>query len=128
MQILRNLVTSEDEAIANGDVGRGIRLSGEFHIEMAKMAKNGPLLHFLRSLVSQTSLLIAQYEGSNNSNCSQDEHTNLLNAIESGDREKALHLMEHHLMHIRANLNLSDDATSSDLHVVFFSNIIRSRA
>lgn len=127
MHILRNLVTSEDEAIANGDIGRGIRLSGEFHIELAKMAKNGPLLHFLRSLVSQTSLLIAQYEGSNNSNCSQDEHSNLLNAIESGDKEKALHLMEHHLMHIRANLNLSDDATSSDLHVVF-SNIIRSRA
>ncbi|WP_153448354.1 GntR family transcriptional regulator [Vibrio algicola] len=127
LQVLRNLVTSENEAIANNDIGKGIRLSGEFHIELAKMAKNAPLLHFLRSLVSQTSLLIAQYEGSNNSNCSQDEHSNLLNAIEAGNKEEALHLMDHHMQHIRANLNLNDDATSSDLHVVF-SDIIRSRA
>ncbi len=127
MQVLRNLVKQKDEAIANGDIGRGVRLSSEFHIELAKMANNTPLQHFLRSLVSQTSLLIAQYESSNNSNCSQNEHRNLLNAIESGDSKQACHLMEHHLQHIRSNLNLNDDATSRDLHVVF-SNVIRSRA
>ncbi len=62
-------------AFDQGDYGSGLRLSGEFHIKLAEMAENAPLLAFQRSLMSQTSLLIAQYETGNHSNCSLDEHS-----------------------------------------------------
>ncbi|MFA0703871.1 FCD domain-containing protein, partial [Vibrio sp. 10N.222.48.A8] len=71
----RKLVAKENSAFDQGDYGSGLRLSGEFHIKLAEMAENAPLLAFQRSLVSQTSLLIAQYETGNHSNCSLDEHS-----------------------------------------------------
>ncbi|MCG9681748.1 GntR family transcriptional regulator [Vibrio sp. Isolate23] len=122
----RRLVEKENEAFDNGDYGKGLRLSGEFHIKLAEMASNAPLLAFQRSLVSQTSLLIAQYETGNHSNCSQDEHTQLLDTIESGDAEQAISLMEEHLSHIRSKLNLDSNAASNDLHVVF-SDLLKNK-
>ncbi|EAS41819.1 GntR family transcriptional regulator [Photobacterium profundum] len=124
---IRKLVTAELSAFEKGDFGSGIRLSGEFHLKLAEMANNAPLLNFQRSLVSQTSLLIAQYEVGNNANCSLDEHTILLDAIEAGDKEKALSLMTEHLNHIRSKLSLDGETASNDLHVVF-SNVIKSNA
>ncbi|MEJ2765212.1 GntR family transcriptional regulator [Photobacterium sp. MCCC 1A19761] len=122
----RRLVEKENKAFEQGDYGSGLRLSGEFHIKLAEMAENTPLLAFQRSLVSQTSLLIAQYETGSHSNCSQDEHSHLLDAIEAGDTVKALALMQEHLDHIRSKLNLDGRTASSDLHVVF-SNVLKNR-
>ncbi|WP_036818374.1 GntR family transcriptional regulator, partial [Photobacterium sanctipauli] len=118
----RKLVEEESAAYALEDLGRGIRLSGEFHLKMAEMANNAPMLTFQRSLVSQTSLLIAQFESGHQSNCSLDEHTVLLDAIEAGDKAKAHTLMVEHLSHIRSKLNLDAEDASNDLHVVF-SNV-----
>lgn len=122
----RKLVVKENQAFDHGDYGSGLRLSGEFHIKLAEMAENAPLLAFQRSLVSQTSLLIAQYETGNNSNCSLDEHTILLDAIEAGDSDKAIELMQEHLDHIRSKLNLDGNTASNDLHVVF-SDLLKGK-
>ncbi|MGR5175378.1 GntR family transcriptional regulator [Vibrio parahaemolyticus] len=123
----RKLVEEENNAFAQDDYGSGLRLSGEFHIKLAEMADNAPLLAFQRSIVSQSSLLIAMYETGSHSNCSQDEHTNLLNAIENGDLTQALALMNDHLEHIRSKLNLDGNTASNDLHVVF-SNVLKNKA
>ncbi len=123
---LRKLVVEEHLAFEKGDQGRGIRLSGEFHLQMATMANNAPLLNFQRSLVSQTSLIIAQYEVRNRANCSFDEHTALLDAIEEGDKDKAINLMVVHLDHIKSKLNLDGESASQDLHVVF-SDVIKKK-
>ncbi|MEZ8098972.1 GntR family transcriptional regulator [Vibrio bivalvicida] len=122
----RRLVEKENEAFDNGDYGKGLRLSGEFHIKLAEIANNAPLLAFQRSLISQTSLLIAQYETGNHANCSLDEHTVLLDAIEAGKTEQAVELMRVHIDHIRSKLNLDSGAASNDLHVVF-SDLIKGR-
>lgn len=122
----RKLVVDENQAFAGGDYGKGLRLSGEFHIKLAEMANNAPLLAFQRSLVSQSSLLIAQYETGNHSNCSQDEHTALLDAIEAGDQSLAVSMMQEHINHIRSKLNLDSNAASSNLHDVF-SDLLSNR-
>ena len=122
----RKLVVDENQAFADGDYGKGLRLSGEFHIKLAEMANNAPLLAFQRSLVSQSSLLIAQYETGNHSNCSQDEHTALLDAIEAGDQSLAVSMMQEHINHIRSKLNLDSNAASSNLHDVF-SDLLSNR-
>jgi DNA-binding GntR family transcriptional regulator len=116
---LRQMVNDERDSFSRGDRGAGIRLSGEFHLQLAVAAKNAPLISFQRSLVSQTSLIIAQYETSNRTHCSWDEHAELIDAIESRDAARAVQLMMHHMDHIDSQLNLDDDSASDDLHAVF---------
>lgn len=125
---LRELVAEENEAHAQGDVGRGIRISGEFHIQLAHMANNAPLLSFQRSIVSQTSLIISLYETGNQSQgqCSLDEHSTLLDAIEGGDKKRAMSLMQTHLDHIKSKLSLDDEVIKEDLHLVF-SDVIKKK-
>ena len=116
---LRQMVLDERDCFARGDRGAGIRLSGEFHLKLAEAAKNAPLVSFQRSLVSQTSLIIAQYEGASRSHCSYDEHNELIDAIAARDVDKAVHLMMHHMDHIDSKLNLEEESASGDLHAVF---------
>ena len=78
-----------------------------------------PLISFQRSLVSQTSLIIAQYESGNRSHCSYDEHMQLIDAIEARDAELAVNLMMHHMDHIDTKLNTDEEGASDDLHAVF---------
>jgi DNA-binding GntR family transcriptional regulator len=77
------------------------------------------LVSFQRSLVSQTSLIIAQYESGSRSHCSYDEHNQLIDAIEARDAVKAVSLMMHHMDHIDSKLNLDEESASDDLHAVF---------
>ncbi|MGO1246243.1 MAG: GntR family transcriptional regulator [Oceanisphaera sp.] len=119
LERIRNLVQQEQDAFDRGDRGSGIRLSGEFHLELAHMANNTPLLNFQRSVVSQTSLIIAQYEVGHQADCSFNEHEALLLAIESGDPIRAVAMMAQHLDHIEGKLNLDNETASTDLHAVF---------
>jgi DNA-binding GntR family transcriptional regulator len=116
---LRQLVHAERESFGNGDRGAGIRLSGEFHLKLAEAAGNAPLISFQRSLVSQTSLIIAQYESGSRSHCSYDEHDRLIDALQARDVATAVQLMKHHMDHIDSKLNLDEEAASADLHTVF---------
>ncbi|MEH6473807.1 MAG: GntR family transcriptional regulator [Halopseudomonas sp.] len=116
---LKQQVIEEQGCFAKGDRGAGIRLSGEFHLSLAEMANNPPLLSFQRSLVSQSSLIIAQYESGAKSHCSYDEHFELIDAIEQRDKSKAVRLMMHHLDHIEDKLSLEEEGASDDLHAVF---------
>ncbi|WP_148861433.1 GntR family transcriptional regulator [Marinobacter fonticola] len=119
LDALREMVVEEQKCFAQGDRGAGIRLSGEFHLKLAETANNTPFIGFQRSLVSQTSLIIAQYEKGTRSHCSFDEHNELLDAISARDTEKAVSLMMHHMDHIDAKLDFDEEGASDDLHVVF---------
>ncbi|WP_122573641.1 GntR family transcriptional regulator [Pseudomonas viridiflava] len=116
---LRQMVSDERDSFSRGDRGAGIRLSGEFHLQLAVAARNAPLISFQRSLVSQTSLIIAQYETGNRTHCSYDDHNQLIDAIEARDAALAVELMMHHMDHIDSKLNLDEDASSDDLQAVF---------
>lgn len=125
---IRNMVQEEQDAFDRGDIGSGIRLSGEFHLELARIANNTPLLNFQRSVVSQTSLIIAQYEVGHQTHCSFNEHEALLLAIESGDATRAVTMMKEHLDHIEGKLNLDNESASTDLHVVFSEVVKKQQA
>ncbi|MGC8120989.1 GntR family transcriptional regulator [Marinobacter sp. VGCF2001] len=119
VQQLRQMIQEEKACFDRGETGTAIRLSGEFHLRLAEVAGNKPLIGFQRSLVSQTSLIIAQYERVTVSHCSFDEHTELVDAIAAGDARKASDLMMHHMDHIEAKLHFEDESTSQDLHSIF---------
>ncbi|MDN6320277.1 MAG: GntR family transcriptional regulator [Marinobacter sp.] len=116
---LRKMVVDEQNCFTRGEMGTGIRLSGEFHLKLAEVAGNAPLTGFQRSLVSQTSLIIAQYEKVTRSHCSFDEHNQLLDAVAAKDTEKAISLMMRHMDHIDEKLNFDDEGATDDLHAIF---------
>lgn len=116
---LRQMVADERDCFARGERGMGIRLSGEFHLKLAEAAGNQTLLGFLRSLISQTSLIIALYESKSRTHCSDAEHDQVIDAIEVGDVDAAVRLMMHHMDSVDAKLNLDGDAASINLHAVF---------
>lgn len=116
---LRALVEQEKTFIEHAQRGRGIRLSGDFHFRLALLTDNATLIRFIKSLIPQTSLIIAQYEKPGHSTCSYDEHYRLIDAIAAGDSKRAAALMEEHLEHIENKLNLTDDEARTNLRQVF---------
>lgn len=124
IEMLTQLVDKEQNYFARGDRGPGIRQSGEFHLLLAEIADNPPLLSFQRSLISLSSLIIAQYESGAKSHCSYEEHYELIAAIAQRDKANAAKLMMHHLDHIEKKLSLDDDGASGDLKAVF-SNVLK---
>jgi len=95
------LIDSERQCIARGPA---IRLSGEFHLQMAEMAGNAPLAHFLGSLVPLTSLAIAQFDAQAEGYCVWQVHAGILDSVERGDAAMAVALMNRHLDHLEETL------------------------
>lgn len=108
LKCLRTLIEREKRAVEQDRRGAAIRLSGEFHLQLARMAGNLPLAHFLRSLVPLTSLAIARSQGSTRSCCAWQEHLALVEIVERGDVSKAGMLMDRHLDHLEQTLLGSD--------------------
>ena len=104
MRQLRELISRERECIERGQRGPAIRLSGEFHLQLAAMARNAPLAQFLNSLVPLTSLIIAQYEAKACTYCAWQEHEAIVEAVEQMDVSAAVLLMTQHLDHLETKL------------------------
>ncbi|NBF03158.1 FCD domain-containing protein [Pseudomonas sp. Fl5BN2] len=104
LQPLRQLIAQEREAIERNQRGTAIRLSGEFHLQLAHIAGNGPLAHFLGSLVPLTSLAIAQIEGQARNYCAWQEHSAIIDALQDADAAAAEALMNRHLEHLEQRL------------------------
>ncbi|WLH12015.1 GntR family transcriptional regulator [Pseudomonas hefeiensis] len=104
LQRLRELVERERQCLDRGERGPAIRLSGEFHLQLATMAGNGPLAQFLGSLVPLTSLALARHEIKSRRHCAWQEHLAIVDAIERGNVDEALQLMSEHLDHLEQKL------------------------
>jgi DNA-binding GntR family transcriptional regulator len=117
---LRRQVLLEREAYGRGDRRHAITLSGQFHLDLARLADNTTLLEFLRALVSRTSLILALYAPAGGPICLCDEHEALIDAVARGDGAAAGRVMQEHLEHITASLRLSaDEDKPVDLRALF---------
>jgi DNA-binding GntR family transcriptional regulator len=116
---LRKLVGKEKINVEHHIRSSGIRLSGDFHLELAKVSKNTTLTKFIRELIPQTSLVIARYEKPGYANCSHSEHYELIEIIARGDAHSAALLMDKHLLHIEDKLDLSEYNQLVDLKTLF---------
>jgi DNA-binding GntR family transcriptional regulator len=103
---LRRFVAREHEAEQGRDRRAMIKLSGEFHLELARLIHNEPLIVFLRALISRTSLIVAVYEMPGNAMCSHDEHGKLLDRLAAHDVAGAVRYMEEHLTRLEDGLDL----------------------
>ena len=104
---LRELVAAGETAAHGANEREAIRLSGQFHIEIADIAGNAVLRRFLEDLVARTSLIIAFY-GATTQACSHSDHDDLIAALAAGEAARAGDLMAAHLRRIEAGLDIRE--------------------
>lgn len=116
VDMLKQHVAREDAARQAGDRSNLIRLSGEFHVELARCQGNSLLQRTMRELVTRTSLIVALFGVNRDSTCPEDEHARIIAAILSGQPDQAVAAIGHHLQHIQDGLDLGRvPGTASDL-------------
>jgi DNA-binding GntR family transcriptional regulator len=119
---IANLVTvakREQAAAERGNKQERLKLSGDFHCQLARIGGNPVLTEFLTELVSRTSLIIALFEAPGAVPCAHGDHLEIASAIQRRDRVRAIRLMDHHLQHIEAQLDLSDALVNVDFVSLF---------
>ncbi len=106
LALLTDHITLEDEARAQNERTEIIRLSGEFHTKLAQASGNKFITRMMRELVTRTSLIVGLFGSSESTSCAEDEHTNILLAIQTGKPDQAEHLLISHLNHIQNGLDM----------------------
>ncbi|QOL80768.1 FCD domain-containing protein [Pseudooceanicola spongiae] len=94
-----------------------IRLAGEFHVLLAALTGNEVLARYVSEVVLRCSLIMSMYARSHSSDCAVDEHSQIIEAIREGDKDRAMHIMGHHLGAVagRAELSPKPDSISAIL-------------
>ncbi len=103
---LKRHIRDENAALAAGDAGRAIALSGAFHLAIAEIANQPILEGFVRELVSRSSLIIALYWRRPDAICERHAHAALADSIGKGDGKRAADLMVSHLVDVLSGLDL----------------------
>ncbi len=116
---LRRHVETEKESSSKGQRVRWIRLSGDFHLVLARIAGNDVLQHFLRDLVAQTSLIIGLYGNASNSICCDGPHEQIVEAIAAGSVSDAVRIMMEHLHECESALHIQEEQVEKDLKAIF---------
>ncbi|MFD2176602.1 GntR family transcriptional regulator [Veronia pacifica] len=122
-KVLQQHVCEECHAEKIGENSLSIRLSGEFHLLLGELSEKTVLTEALSEFIFRTSLIISMYKkktlpaGSLKLQC---HHEKLIDAIKSGDGEKAAKLMDEHLLAIESQLMLDSDSEDGvKLHDIF---------
>jgi len=112
VKALRAHAELEHDAYGRGDTRRGLKLSIEFHRELARLAGNGVLAEFLDQLIARTPLVLLAHRASGgDSACSDDEHVEIVDAIARSDAHGAVGAMNAHLSSLEGQLDLTEAAS-----------------
>jgi DNA-binding GntR family transcriptional regulator len=111
---LRRHLAGEDAARAAGDRAALVRLTGEFHVTLAEIAGNPVFARLLTELQALSSLAILLYARGEHASCPPHDHAAIASAIEAGDADSAARLMREHIVHVDADMDLSEPAARPD--------------
>ncbi|MEI4472656.1 GntR family transcriptional regulator [Frigidibacter sp. MR17.24] len=103
---LERHIRDEHAALDAGDTGRALRLSGLFHVEIARIADQDTICEFITSLISRSSLIISLYWQRRTAICESHAHDALLRALAARDGDQAEALMKSHLIDLLSSLDL----------------------
>ena len=105
---LEKHIRDEHAALDRDEAGLALKLSGDFHLAIARIADQHTIEQFLRQLISRSSLVIALYWRRRNALCESNAHHALVDALRSGDGDSAEELMKGHLLDLLSQLDLRD--------------------
>ena len=114
--LLKSHIVEENAALAAGDTGRAIALSGSFHLAIAAISAQPILAGFVCELISRSSLIIALYWIRPDTVCERHAHAALGDAISAGEGQRASDLMMSHLVDLLSGLDLRPRRTK-DAHL-----------
>ncbi|ARE83046.1 HTH-type transcriptional repressor RspR [Roseovarius mucosus] len=106
LALLKTNICDEHAALDAGENGRALFLSGQFHIEIARIADQSTIETFISELISRSSLIIALYWRRRAALCETQAHHALLDAFANRDAALAEQLMKSHLLDLVASLDL----------------------
>lgn len=106
--LLQDHITQEHAALAAGDRGRALYLSGQFHLEIARIAQQQTIADMISVLIARSSLIIALYWRRESALCESQAHHALIKAIADQDGTLAEELMQSHLVDLHSALNLHE--------------------
>ncbi|KPA23233.1 putative HTH-type transcriptional regulator YdfH [Shimia sp. SK013] len=110
---LERHIENEHAAIDMGNAGLALKLSGLFHLEIARIANQRTIEAFAQQLVSRSSLVIALYWQRRGALCESHAHHALMNAFRRQDPDSAEELMKGHLLDLISQLDLRDKPSES---------------
>lgn len=105
-------IDAEHQALAAGDHGRALYLSGQFHIEIARIADQDTIQAFITQLISRSSLIVALYWQRRAAMCESHAHDALISALADHDGEQADELMRNHLLDLVTSLDLRNKTSA----------------
>ncbi len=106
LALLQRHIDEEHNALAKGEPGRALYLSGRFHVEIARIADQDTIADFIGQLVARSSLVIAVYWQRRGALCESHAHHALLQAMAAHDGALAEELMKAHLLDLLTSLDL----------------------
>jgi len=106
--LLEAHIDEEHKALATGATGKALKLSGKFHVEIARVADQRTIEAFVQQLVSRSSLVIALYWRRRNAICESNAHHALLDAFRANDPDAAEDRMKGHLLDLFSQLDLRE--------------------
>jgi len=124
---LEGHLRDEEQAAKQQDKALSIRLAGEFHIRLAEMSGNALLLRYVSEVVSRCSLILAIFGRPHSSDCGIHEHRNVIAALRSGDVERAVEVMDHHVALVEARALIAEDGAAPDLGAIIGRYMPESR-
>jgi DNA-binding GntR family transcriptional regulator len=115
LKALKEHLAREKAAVERNDASARVELLGDFHVRMAELSGNEVLAQILRDLVSRSSLITLMYQRDGAAAHSQEEHVELVKAIGARDEERAVQLMEEHLLHVEESLAFDRPVPTNDI-------------
>ena len=94
----------ERQAVKDDNMQVRSSLLSDFHILLARIVGNDVLTDILEKLAGRSALITMLYQSTRDAACSSEEHGAFIAAARAGDVEKAVELMEHHLLHVEQAL------------------------
>ncbi len=104
---LEKHISREQAARETEDWAKVVALSGEFHILIAEIAGNTLLKRYLNDLVARESLIIQLFGTHQQDVCTQNEHGDILDALQSGEADLIARRIENHIDAIAAGVDLN---------------------
>jgi DNA-binding GntR family transcriptional regulator len=103
---LKAHIEAEHAALAAGEMGQSLSLSGLFHIAVSDIADQQVLGAIIRQLISRSSLIIALYWKRPDTACESHSHHALMVAMAARDGQAAEEIMKSHIVDLHSGLDL----------------------
>lgn len=115
IRALREHMAKERTAVDRDDAAGRNELLGDFHVRIAELMGNEVLAQMLGDLISRSSLISLMYQRAGAARHSQQEHVEIVKALAAKDEDRAVRLMDEHLLHVEESLAFDRKAPTHDI-------------